>query len=94
MALDFDNFPVYDPLIMDETYMSDVWIAAMSTFIQTLQEYLSQYGMFVPQLTTLDRSKIQSPVLGQMIYNTNTNELQVWQVKLGVAAWRAVTTVP
>ena len=94
MALDFDNFPVYDPLVMDETYMSDVWIAAMSTFIQTLQEYLSQYGMFVPQLTTLDRSKIQSPVLGQMIYNTSTNELQIWQIKLGVAAWRAITTVP
>lgn len=101
MAVDFDNFPVYDPLTLDDDYMSDVWIAAMATFIQTLQEYLTQYGMIVPNLTTSQRDEIQSPLEGQLIYNTNiistpnrTGGLQVWQVKADVGAWRTITTTP
>lgn len=94
MAVDFDNFPVYDPLTLNDDYMSDVWISAMATFIQTLQEYLTQYGVFTPKLTTDQRNEIQSPQLGQLIYNTTTNELQVWQIKAGTPLWRAITTVP
>lgn len=94
MATDFDIFPVYDPLTLDGDYMSDNWILSMSTFIQTLQEYLTQYGVLTPNLTTAERNEIQSPRLGQLIYNTTTNELQVWQIKVGTAAWRAITTVP
>lgn len=95
MALDFDNFPVYDPLTMDDEYMSDIWIAALATFIQTLTEYLSQNGIFTPLLNTDQRDEIQSPQLGQLIYNTTTNELQVWQVKPPAAAdWHVITTTP
>ncbi len=94
MAVDFDIFPVYDPLTLDGDYMSDSWILSMSTFIQTLQEYLTQYGVLTPNVATSERDQIQSPQLGQLIYNTTTNELQVWQIKVGTAAWRAITTVP
>jgi len=94
MALNFDGPPVYDPLTSGGAYISDIWVAWLATFGQTLAEYLTQNGIFTPLLTTAQRDQIQSPQLGQLIYNTSTNELQVWQIKLGVAAWRAVTTVP
>ncbi len=101
MAVDFDILPVYDPLTLDGDYMSDDWILSMATFIQTLKEYLSQYGAFTPKLTTDERDQIQSPQEGQLIYNTNivssptrTGGLQVWQVKADVGAWRTITTTP
>jgi len=94
MAADFDGPPIYDELVKPGNLMSDIWIAWISTFGQTLAGYLGQYGMFVPQVTTAQRNTIQSPQLGQMIYNTTTNELQVWQIKAGNALWRSVNTTP
>ncbi len=101
MANDLDQLNYYDPLLdgRRET-MSDAWVSNVAALIQTLQGYLSQFGMFLPQVTTAQRNSIQSPVEGQIIYNTDaipgppvTAELQVWQVKAGVAAWRVITTV-
>ena len=101
MATDFDNFPVYDPLTEDGDNVSNIWMVSFATFVQTLQEYLSQYGIFTPKLTTAQRDQIQSPQEGQLIYNTDivstpnrTGGLQVWQVKVDVGAWRTITTTP
>lgn len=102
MATEFDDPPVYDALTKnDNDYMSDGWILWISTFFQTLSEYLSQYGVFIPNLTTEQRNTIQSPQEGQLIYNTDripgpprVAVLQVWQVKLDVGAWRDITTTP
>lgn len=95
MAADFDSPPIYDELVESNKLMSDIWVAWISTFGQTLAGYLGQYGMFVPQVTTTQRNTIQSPQLGQMIYNTTTNELQIWQVKPPASAtWHVVTTTP
>jgi len=101
MANDIDQLNYYDPLLKDKTdLLSGAWVSNLSAFIQTLQGYLSQFGMFVPIVTTAQRNTIQSPQEGQMIYNIDaivgpprTAELQIWQVKAGVAAWRVVTTV-
>jgi hypothetical protein len=79
MAQDFDQFPVYDGLVKPGTLkMSDVWTDSLATFIQTLIGYLSQFGIFMPQITTVQRGTIQSPVPGQMIYNTDINSAQYW----------------
>jgi hypothetical protein len=102
MSRDFDNFPTYDPVTKEQIlYLSNIWADALDTFIQTIQGYLSQNGIFIPNLTTAERDAIQSPVEGQMIYNTNATvgpprsaALQIWQVKADVGAWRTVTTVP
>lgn len=94
MALNFDGPPIYDTLTQGGDYISDIWITWLSTFGQTLAEYLTENGSFTPVLTTAQRNTIQSPQLGQLIYNSTSNALEVWQIKLGVAAWRAVTTVP
>lgn len=96
MAAFFDEPPVYDGLTeKSQDLMSDLWVAWISTFGQTLAGYLSPYGVFIPQLTTVQRDSIQSPQLGQFIYNTTTNELQVWQVKpSAAAAWHVITTTP
>lgn len=80
MTNQIDQFPYYDPLVKKQTEkMDEIWIAAMSAFIETLNGYLSSFGMFMPQLTTDQRNSIQSPVNGQLIYNTTINSAQYFQ---------------
>jgi len=74
--------------------MSGIWSDFLSTFMQTLQGYLSKNGIFIPQLTTAQRDALISPVEGQMIYLTDviagpprTAELQIWLVAADVGAW-------
>lgn len=101
MTNQIDQLPYYDPLLKNSNQkMSEVWIAQVTSLIDTLNGYLSEFGMFIPKLTTAQRDSIQSPVEGQLIYNTDaipgppvTAQLQVWQLKAGVAAWRVITTV-
>lgn len=77
MALDFDNFPVYDNLVKsDSKRMSDIWKDFIATFTQTLTGYLSQNGIFVPPLTTAQRDALQNVINGQLIYNTTLNKFQ------------------
>lgn len=101
MANQIDQFNYYDPLTQKGDRISDVWSAQLSAHIDTLNGYLSPFGIFLPILTTAQRNSIQAPVEGQIIYNIDaiagpprTGELQVWQVKLNVGAWRTITTVP
>jgi len=98
MARDLDNFPTYDPLVRDQIYLSSIWADFIATFVQTLQGYLSQNGMFVPSLTLAQRNALQNPVEGQMIYVSNSNTptlprtaaLQIWQVVAGVGQWTTI----
>ena len=77
MTNQIDQLPYYDPLLKSKNdKMGDVWIAAFSSFIDTLNGYLTSYGIFAPQLTTAQRNSIQSPVNGQIIYNTTTNKFE------------------
>ena len=102
MSVDIDQPPIYDAIIKNKPdYLNDVWVSWFSTFVQTLIEYLSQNGIFVPRLTTSQRNQIQTPQEGQLIYTTDiigpptrTGGLQVWQVKANVGAWRTITTTP
>lgn len=95
MARDFDYFPVYDPILKGGTLnMSSLWMDFMATFVETLTGYLSQNGIFIPQLTTAQRNALISPVEGQMIYLTDaiagpprTAQLQIWLVTADVGAW-------
>lgn len=86
MATDFDQFPVYEEIVKGMK-MSSVWTTAMSTFFQNLIGYLSQYGIFIPNMNTAQRNTIQSPVNGQMIYNTDTGNFQGFQA----GAWKTFT---
>ncbi len=81
MAQDFDEFPLDDPILSTDgqNKFGSVWRGSISTFFQTLIGYLSQFGIFVPKLTTVQRDSIQSPQAGQLIYNTTTDELQVYK---------------
>lgn len=72
-----DQFPYYDPLVKGkDEKMSEVWIAAFSAFIETMNGYITPFGFLTPQLSTVQRDSIQSPVNGQIIYNTTTNKFQ------------------
>lgn len=98
MARDFDNFPTYDPVIKDNIYLSNIWSDFMATFVESLREYLSQNGDFIPVLTVAQRNLIQNPQEGQMIYVSDANtpalprtaELQIWQVVAGAGGWTTI----
>lgn len=98
MARDFDNFPTYDPIIKNDIYLSNIWSDFMATFVESLQEYLSQNGIFIPRLTLAQRNSIQSPQEGQMIYVSDANtptvprtaQLQIWQVVAGIGQWTII----
>ena len=98
MARDFDNFPTYDPVIKDQVYLSNVWSDFMATFVESLREYLSQRGAFIPRITLEQRNEITTPEEGQMIYVTDANtptlprtaELQIWQVSAGTGGWTVI----
>lgn len=80
MSNNFDQFPLYDPLIKRDTIqMSDIWISSMSTFYQTLISYLTQGGILLPNLSSNDRDALQSPQNGQMIYNTTLGSAQYFK---------------
>ena len=95
MSRDFDNFPTYDPLVKDQVYLSNIWSNFMATFVESLQEYLSAGGVFIPRLTVAQRDAIQNPQEGQMIYVSDANtptlprtaQVQVWLVTADVGAW-------
>ena len=88
MANDFDQFPLYDPLLKENTdKMSDVWVGSISTFFQTLIGYLTSFGVFIPLVTTTERDNIATPVNGQMIYNTDTDTFQGYQA----GSWKTFT---
>lgn len=87
MAQDFDEFPLDDPIVDGNgKIFGDVWRGSISTFWQSLIGYLSQNGIFVPKLTAAQRALIQSPEIGQLIYNTTTDQLQIFKV----AGWTVV----
>lgn len=80
MALDLDQFPLYDPLVeIGTNKMSPIWRDFFSTFSQSLNGYLSQYGIFMPPVTTEQRNSINSPRNGQLIYNTTINSAQYYK---------------
>ena len=96
MPNDFDQFPIYDPLIKPKSIdMSDIWVASISTFYQNIIAYLTSSGIFIPQLTTAQRDALQSPQEGQMIYNITvapgppaTPAPQIFQT----GVWKTFTT--
>jgi hypothetical protein len=81
MPNSLDQFPVNDPILMNpgSMYMSQIWKDFIAMFQQNLSAYLAQTGIFVPRLTSTQRDTIQSPSVGQLIYNTTLDELQVYK---------------
>lgn len=77
MANSIDQLNYYGPLVKKNTLeMSEAWTAQLSSLIDTLNGYMTPFGFLAPQLTTAQRDSIQSPVNGQIIYNTTLNKFQ------------------
>lgn len=80
MANSIDQLNYYDPVIRNNsTKMSEEWISQLSSFIDVLNGYLTPFGILTPQLTTDQRDSIQSPVNGQIIYNTTLDKFQGYE---------------
>lgn len=86
MSNNFDQFPLYDPLVKKgSNIMNDIWVSSMSTFFQNLISYLTAGGILLPQLTTQQRDNLQSPQNGQVIYNTTLNTAQYFKINTWVS---------
>ncbi len=86
MATDFDQFPLYDPIVKKgSNNLSDIWVGSISTFYMNLIGYLTQGGILMPQVTTIQRDQLLNVQNGQMIYNTTLGTAQYF--KAGV--WTA-----
>ncbi len=80
MATDFDQFPLYDPIVKKGTEkLSDIWVGSISTFYMNLIAYLTAGGILMPQVTTVQRDALQNVQNGQMIYNTSLNTAQYFK---------------
>ena len=88
--LSFDPPRVYDPILnVDSLTFTDVWISYWTDFIETLISYLSEFGIFLPQLTGDERDSINEPLNGQLIYNLTVDAPQFWQSSSN--SWRTIT---
>lgn len=88
MANSIDFPPLYDILIKGNGAMSDTWNGWMSQFVQTLIQFLSEFGVFIPKITTEQRDDINAPDSGQMIFNTTLGKFQGYEN----GAWKTFTT--
>ncbi len=79
MARDLDNFPTYDAVTDNDGHFTGIWFDFMATFIESLKEYLSQFGMFAPRVTTEQRDSLRNVVGGQYIYNTTLEKFQGYE---------------
>lgn len=80
MANSLDLFPLDDPIV-DHTSgrLSNPWRNFFSMFNQNLSEYVTQFGIIPPSLTTAERDSIKGPKNGQTIYNTTINSNQYFK---------------
>ena len=85
---DIDLPPIYDPVTVNGDLMSSSMQSWLGQFIQTLSEYLSSNGIFIPRITTLQRDLIKNPG-NMMIYNTTVEAPQIYQN----GTWKTFTTV-
>jgi len=88
--LSFDQPRVYDQILNKVTgTFSDTWVSYWSDFFETLISYLSEFGIFLPQLTTVERDSLTTVVNGQLIYNLTVDAPQFWQDSS--QSWRTIT---
>lgn len=94
IATALDGPPVYDAVVTDSNQLSPIWRNWFARFVENLETYMSQYGMFIPKVTTTERNTIQDPQIGQFVFNTTTDTLQVYLNNSGSPRWENVTTTP
>ena len=80
MAQDLYDLPLYDTFVKSGTnQISDIWRDSLATLMQSLQEVISKYGIFVPRITQTERDNLQNVINGQLIYNTTANKFQGYE---------------
>jgi hypothetical protein len=80
MANSLDLFPLGDDITQGASgKLNDVWKNFFATFNQNLSDYLTEFGIIPPSLTTTERDSIRSPKNGQTIYNTTLNTNQYFK---------------
>lgn len=90
MPNSFDRFPTGDALVKKDTlFMSASWASFMEFFYENLISYLTEFGIFLPELEQSQIDDIQSPVNGQLLYNTTVDAPQFYQVSSG--SWRTIS---
>lgn len=79
MANNLDLFPLDDQWIDKDGRLANPMRNFFSMFNQNLSEYLTEFGIVPPTLTTAQRDSIKSPKNGQTIYNITLNTAQYFK---------------
>lgn len=72
MALSFDLPPIYEKMVTETGHATPNWHNWFSQFSQTVQQYLSAYGVQMPLLTTTQAGTIIAPPNGTHFTNVTT----------------------
>jgi hypothetical protein len=79
MANSLDLFPLDDQWVDKDGRLSNPVRNFFAMFNQNLSEYITEFGIIPPSLTTAQRDTIKSPKNGQTIYNTTINSNQYFK---------------
>jgi len=89
VANTFDIPPIYDPIANSNGDLSPIWMSWISAFYETLVSFLTEVGIYIPEITEAERDTIVAPVLRQGLMIINT-DLDLPQIYLG-GSWKTVT---
>jgi hypothetical protein len=63
--------------IKESGHFSDFTLAWLDQFIQAVQGYLSEEGIHIPSLSTVDINSLTNAPNGTLIVDATTNELKI-----------------
>lgn len=72
----FPDLPRDHPLVNPDGTMSMYWLMFFDQLVLALQQYYSQEGIVVPQLSAADIALLTTSVSGTVVYDSTNNEFK------------------
>lgn len=81
--LAIDSPPINDAVAQLNLLLSDPWMRWISTFVQTLQLYITPNGFLIQSYTATEIASFGELVDGLLIFNSDIQEVQVYIASQG-----------
>jgi hypothetical protein len=81
--LAIDSPPINDAVAQSNLLLSDSWLRWFSTFVQTLQLYITPNGFLIQSYTATEIASFGELVDGLLIFNSGIQEVQVYIASQG-----------
>lgn len=90
--LAIDSPPINDAIAQPSLLLSDIWMRWFSTFVQTLQLYITPSGFLLQSYTATEIASFGELIDGLLIFNSDTQEVQVYIGSAG--GWKVIPYTP